>query len=64
MKIADFAIPSNLAEARSLLKQLGPQGVPLAGATSLVFMAVLSLHRAVVSVVLHTQLHGPRVRRR
>lgn len=38
MKIADFAIPSNLAEARSLLKQLGPQGVPLAGATSLVFM--------------------------
>ena len=45
MKIADFAIPSNLAEARSLLKQLGPQGVPLAGATSLVFMAVLSLHQ-------------------
>lgn len=38
MKIADFAIPSNLAEARSLLKQLGDRGVPLAGASSLVFM--------------------------
>lgn len=37
MKLVDFRIPTRLDEARSLLKELGPSALPLAGATSLVF---------------------------
>ena len=34
----DFVVPGSLDEARAALKQLGPEGVPLAGATSLLFL--------------------------
>jgi CO/xanthine dehydrogenase FAD-binding subunit len=37
MRIADFRIPEHLDEARTLLKGLGDQALPLAGGTSLVF---------------------------
>lgn len=38
MKITDFKIPTRLDEALALLRVLGPAGLPLAGATSLVFI--------------------------
>jgi len=38
MKIVDFRIPADVKEARSILKDLGPQGAPLAGGTSLGFL--------------------------
>lgn len=38
MKLTDFRIPLRLDEAQALLKQLGPAGFPLAGATSLEFV--------------------------
>ncbi len=38
MKIADFATPATADEARRLLKELGPRGLPVAGATSLLFL--------------------------
>jgi CO/xanthine dehydrogenase FAD-binding subunit len=34
----DFVVPGSLDEARAELKRLGPEGMPLAGATSLLFM--------------------------
>ena len=34
----DFVIPTSLDEARAELKRLGPEGVPLAGASSLLFL--------------------------
>lgn len=34
----DFVIPTSVEEARAALKQLGPEGVPLAGATSCLFL--------------------------
>lgn len=34
----DFVVPANLEEARAELVRLGPEGVPLAGATSLLFL--------------------------
>ncbi len=37
MKLVDFKIPKSLDEAQSVLKQLGPSALPIAGATSLVF---------------------------
>lgn len=39
MKIVDYRIPTRLEEALTTLRDLGPAGFPLAGATSLVFMA-------------------------
>lgn len=38
MKITDFKIPASLDEALALLRELGPAGLPVAGATSLVFI--------------------------
>jgi aerobic carbon-monoxide dehydrogenase medium subunit len=38
MNIADFRIPGRLDEARSILRELGPAGLALAGATSLEFV--------------------------
>lgn len=38
MKITAYHRPATLAEARGLLRELGPAGVPLAGATSHAFM--------------------------
>lgn len=38
MNITDFRIPGRLDEARAILKELGPAGLPLAGATSLEFI--------------------------
>ena len=38
MKITDFKIPTRLDEALALLRDLGPAGLPVAGATSLVFI--------------------------
>lgn len=38
MKITDFKIPATLDEALALLRTLGPAGLPVAGATSLVFI--------------------------
>ena len=38
MKIADFAMPATADEARRLLKELGPRGLPVAGGTSLLFL--------------------------
>lgn len=38
MKIEDFATPATAAEARRRLKELGPRGLPVAGATSLLFL--------------------------
>lgn len=38
MKITDFALPTRLDEALALLRELGPAGLPIAGATSLVFI--------------------------
>ena len=38
MKIADFATPATADEARRLLKDLGPRGLPVAGGTSLLFL--------------------------
>jgi CO/xanthine dehydrogenase FAD-binding subunit len=34
----DFVVPTSLDEARAELKRLGPEGVPLAGASSLLFL--------------------------
>lgn len=39
MKLVDFKRPPNLQEACDLLRKLGPQAIPIAGATSLVFMS-------------------------
>lgn len=38
MKLTEYHRPTTLAEARRLLKELGPAGLPLAGATSHAFM--------------------------
>jgi carbon-monoxide dehydrogenase medium subunit len=38
VKITDFKIPARLDEALALLRNLGPAGLPVAGATSLVFI--------------------------
>lgn len=38
MKITDFKIPTRLDEALALLRELGPAALPVAGATSLVFI--------------------------
>lgn len=38
MKIKDFAIPTSLAEAHRLLKDLGPNGLPVAGGTAHLFL--------------------------
>ncbi len=38
MRMIDFRRPGNLQEACAILAELGPQGMALAGATSLVFM--------------------------
>jgi len=37
MRIVDFVLPASLAEAREALLELGPAGLPLAGATTLMF---------------------------
>ena len=37
MRIVDFVLPASLAEAREALLKLGPAGLPLAGATALMF---------------------------
>ena len=37
MKLTDFRTARDLAEARAVLKELGPVGLPMAGGTSLVF---------------------------
>lgn len=39
MKLVDFKRPAHLEEAHGLLRQLGPQAIPIAGATSLIFMS-------------------------
>ncbi|MFH0954237.1 MAG: FAD binding domain-containing protein [Verrucomicrobiota bacterium] len=39
MKIVDFRIPTRLAEAQAILRELGPSAFPMAGGTSLVFLS-------------------------
>ncbi|HOW89352.1 MAG TPA: FAD binding domain-containing protein, partial [Elusimicrobiales bacterium] len=38
MKLREFVRPSTLKEARAVLRELGPKGMPLAGGTALHFM--------------------------
>lgn len=38
MKLSEFIRPKSLAEARNILRRLGPKGMPLAGGTALHFM--------------------------